>query len=225
MRSKGERRRPAPKARPTSHVRRHIEHLILSGKVAGGERINENALATELDISRGPIREVTRQLAEVGLLTIIRNRGAFVRKVSLEDVLNIYDVRAGLARVAGRLAAIRATGAQIDDLRALWRKMGALDAKKAFADYYESNRKFHARIFAISNNAKLCDFEAATEREAYLYLRRGVVSQAHVGVSNKQHGEILKAIAARDETAAADAFENHIISGKHRMLDAMAGVS
>ena len=88
-------------------VRDRIEHMILSGELKAGEHLNENALAAELNVSRGPIREATRSLADAGLLTIMRNRGAFVREISLEDVLHVYDVRAGLASVAGRLAALR----------------------------------------------------------------------------------------------------------------------
>lgn len=205
----------------TVTLRKHIERLILAGQVAPGERLNENALAAELQVSRGPIREVTRQLVEAGLLTIIRNRGVFVRELSLEDVLDIYDVRAGLARVAGRLAAIRATEAQTKELGSIWRQMEEVHARKKTDDYYELNRRFHALIFAATNNAKLIDFEASTEREASLYLRRGVIGLAHLGVSNRQHGLILEAIAARDEAAAARAFENHILTGKNRMLDSI----
>lgn len=205
----------------TTRIRECIERKILTGEVKAGERINENALSAELEVSRGPIREVTRQLAEAGLLTIIRNRGAFVRKMSLEDVLHIYDVRAGLARVAGRLAAIRATEEQMGELRTLWQDMEDIRSRKSTKDYYTLNRAFHAKIFSISNNPRLIEIEAATEREASLYLRRGVFGTVRLGISNKQHGHILEAIEERDELAAARAFENHIITGKRRMLDSL----
>lgn len=215
-----------PKDTPlTVRIRHLIERKILAGEVAAGEWLNENALSAELGVSRGSIREVTRQLAEAGLVRFIPNRGAFVREMSLEDVLHIYDVRAGLARVAGRLAAIRAAAPQIAELRALLRKMESARTRKNPEEYYEINRNFHALIFSISNNPRLIEFEEATEREASLYLRRGVVGLAHLGTSNKQHAQIVEAIAARDELSAARGFENHILSGKRRMLDSLASRS
>ncbi|MFM7181750.1 MAG: GntR family transcriptional regulator, partial [Verrucomicrobiales bacterium] len=107
----------------TSVVRDRIEAMILRGELAAGERLNEIALAAKLDVSRGPIREATRQLAEAGLLTVVHNRGAFVRQIKLEEVLHVYDVRAGLAHVSGKLAALRATRTQVAELRPYWQQM------------------------------------------------------------------------------------------------------
>ena len=107
----------------TRSVREQIEGMIMRGEIAAGERPNEIALATKLKVSRGPVREATRLLAEAGLVTMIHNRGAFVRQIKLEDVLHVYDVRAGLAHTAGRLAALRATESQVAELRSFWQRM------------------------------------------------------------------------------------------------------
>ena len=77
------------------------------------------------------MREATRLLAEAGLVTKIHNRGVFVREIKLEEVLHVYVVRAGLAHVAGRLAALRATPAHIAERRGLWDEM-----EKAIADQH-----------------------------------------------------------------------------------------
>src|SRR5688572_1975075 len=212
----------SPKAESmTRAVREQIEGMILRGEIRAGERLNENVLATKLNVSRGPIREATRLLAEAGLVTVIHNRGVFVREIKLEEVLHVYDVRAGLAHVAGRLAALRATKAQVSELRGLWDEM-----EKAIADqnpdtYYDINRTFHARIVEVSKNPRLIDFHAITERELVLFLRRGVAGASRPRMSNLQHRQILDAIAAGDEVAAANAFETHIITGKQRMLDSL----
>jgi DNA-binding GntR family transcriptional regulator len=210
----------APKSESlTSSVREQIEGMILRGEVAAGERLNEATLAAKLNVSRGPVREATRLLAEAGLVTVIHNRGVFVREIKLEDVLHVYDVRAGLARVAGRLAALRATKAHVAELRALWQSMeNAIGASDSDA-YYDLNRDFHLRIVAISNNPRLIDFYGITEREVFLFLRRGATSRPRM--SNQQHLQIVEAIAAGDEAGAANAFETHIITGKQRMLDTL----
>jgi DNA-binding GntR family transcriptional regulator len=205
----------------TRAVREQIESMILRGEIAAGERLNENALATKLNVSRGPVREATRLLAEAGLVTMIHNRGVFVREIKLEEVLHVYDVRAGLAHVAGRLAALRATPTHVAELRALWDRMEHAIAEQNPDSYYDVNRTFHARIVGISKNPRLIDFHATTERELFLFLRRGVAGSSRPRMSNQQHLQILNAIAAGDEVAAAQAFETHIITGKQRMLDSL----
>lgn len=205
----------------TRAVREQIESMILRGEIAAGERLNEKALATKLNVSRGPVREATRLLAEAGLVTMIHNRGVFVREIKLEEVLHVYDVRAGLAHVAGRLAALRATPAHIAELRALWDRMEQAIAEQNPDTYYDVNRTFHARIIEISKNPRLIDFHATTERELFLFLRRGVAGSSRPRMSNQQHLQILNAIAAGDEVVAAQAFETHIITGKQRMLDSL----
>ncbi len=212
---------PAKSESLTRAVREQIESMILRGEIAAGERLNENALAIKLNVSRGPVREATRLLAEAGLVTMIHNRGVFVREIKLEEVLHVYDVRAGLAHVAGRLAALRATPAHIAELRALWDRMEHAIAEQNPDAYYDVNRTFHARIVEISKNPRLIDFHATTERELFLFLRRGVAGSSRPRMSNLQHLQILDAIAAGDAGVAAQAFETHIITGKQRMLDSL----
>ena len=205
----------------TRAVREQIEGMIMRGEIGTGERLNEIVLATKLRVSRGPIREATRLLAEAGLVTMIHNRGAFVREINLEEVLHIYDVRAGLAYTAGRLAAIRTGEAQVAELRQLWQQMESATVSKNSDAYYAINRTFHAKIFEFTGNPRLIEFNDITEREVFLFLRRGVVGPVRPKISNKQHLEILEAIAAGDELAAARAFESHVATGKQRMLDSL----
>ena len=193
--------------------------MIMSGELGGGDRLNENALASEFDVSRGPVREAVQALAESGLLTIKRNRGAFVREISLEDVLHVYDLRAGLARVAGRLAAIRGTASGLARLEALWSAMEEAREVREFARYYDLNREFHREIVAMTGNPRLIDCHEQTEREVFLFLRRGVTGPTRIDTSNQQHREMLDAISSGDELDAARAFERHVIAGKQRMLD------
>ena len=204
----------------TRLVREQLEAMILRGEIPAGERLNENALAVRLNVSRGPIREASRLLAEAGLVTLVHNRGVFVRKINLEEILHVYDVRAGLAYVAGRLAAMRATEHEIAELRGLWQEMENTIPTQNSDAYYDINRRFHTRIVDITNNPRLIEFSATTEREVFLFLRRGVATRPKI--SNRQHLQIVEAIAAGDSEAAARAFESHIITGKQRMLDSLS---
>ena len=206
----------------TTIVREKVERMILSGELASGERLNENALAARLNVSRGPLREATWSLEQAGLVQIVRNRGVFVRKISLEDALHIYDVRSGLARVAGRLLASRITAEQIAVLDGLYEDLERARRNQDQSAYNEGNRQFHTRLVGFTGNERLIGYHETTEKELRLFVRRGVLGPARLRVSNREHRQILDCIVKGDDEGAADAFERHILNGKRRMLDSLS---
>jgi DNA-binding GntR family transcriptional regulator len=206
----------------TMVVREKIERMILSGEIAAGERLNENALAAQLNVSRGPLREATWSLEQAGLVQIVRNRGVFVRKISLEDALHLYDVRSGLARVAGRLLARRVTAEQAAILNTLYDEMERARAAQDQAAYNEGNRRFHTSLVEFTGNARLISYHETTEKELRLFVRRGVLGPARLRVSNREHKRILTSILRGNDDGAAAAFERHILNGKQRMLESLS---
>ena len=80
----------------SSLVERELERQIISGEIASGSKLNETDIAEELGVSRGPVREALRALEQVGLVYNEKNRGVFVRQISIEEADQIYEVRAAL---------------------------------------------------------------------------------------------------------------------------------
>lgn len=196
-----------------------IERRILAGIYKAGDRINENALAHELGISRGPIREACRGLVESRLLTVIVNRGFFVRAISAKEAAEVYDVRAALMRVAGDTLARRISGEQVETLRALIRRMdGAADLGDLDA-YYALNVEFHDRIVNDSENDRLRAMCEGLAKELRLYRRRSLTSGGAMRASNREHETIVDALAARDPAKAADALERHMLAAKNRFIE------
>jgi len=200
-------------------VRERIEQLVLTGVIPAGERVNELKLAAEFKTSRGPVREALRALEHAGLLVAIPNRGVFVKKVDLADALNLYDVRAGLARVTGRLVAQHASKAQIARLRVTFGQMERACAAREIADFYAANLAFHSQLIEFAGNARLTAMSEAVRNELQLYLRDAVVGPAQLKKSQAEHRAILDAIVEGDAEAAGAAFESHILAGKQRMLE------
>src|SRR3954471_10599489 len=91
----------------TTLVQRELEHRILSGTLAPGDKLNEEDLAGQLNVSRGTVREAFRALESAAPVRTEKNRGVFVRQVSIAEADEIYEVRAGLDELVGRLLAIR----------------------------------------------------------------------------------------------------------------------
>src|SRR6202165_1290431 len=100
-------------------VGEELERMIIRGELQAGDRINESALAEVLSISRGPIREACRSLEKSNLVRVVTNRGVFVREMSVEQAAEVYDVRAHLFGLAGRLGASRISFRDVAELRAM----------------------------------------------------------------------------------------------------------
>jgi DNA-binding GntR family transcriptional regulator len=94
-------------------VQVEIEQLILRGELAVGEHVNESELAARFGTSRGPIREALRALEEARLVRSEKNRGVFVREISVAEADEIYDVREALDELIGQRVAARATPQQL----------------------------------------------------------------------------------------------------------------
>ena len=194
---------------------------ILKGELAPGERINENQLAAEFQTSRGPIREALRTLEQANLVEVVHNRGVFVRKLEIKDALHLYDVRAALAYMAGKLLARRATAGQIQTLRSLHEAMEKVRLAKDTTSYAELNERFHATLMQFTGNPRLIEWAAGIDRELRQILRGGVAGPSRLRASNDQHLAIIEMIDSGDAQAAALAFEDHITSGKARALDSL----
>src|ERR1700745_1969845 len=109
----------------TLDVERAIAQWILTGELSAGQKLTEQEIAARLGVSRGPVREALRALAEEGLIQIEPNRGAFVRKVDFNEAIEIHDVYSALEELATRSAARSLSGAQVEELKALVAAMGA----------------------------------------------------------------------------------------------------
>lgn len=205
----------------TSLLQDEIEQWILSGEFKGGERLNENALASKFGISRGPIREACRALAEKGLLELIPNRGLFVRQLSRQQAEELYDVRAALFALAARLLAERITDGQLAILEDLLDKMDAAAARRALDDYYPLNLKLHSLLLTFSANERLVGEYTGLVKELHLFRARGLLHGGGLSVSNTEHREIVDALRARDPMRASEAAYRHVQNGKQRMLGAL----
>lgn len=201
-------------------VRHEIERLILSGELPTGTRVNENAIALRLGVSRGPVREACRALAELGLVDLIPNRGVFVRSLDRHDVEEVYDLRAGLTGLAGSLLAARVTDADIDRLRNLVEEMDKAALAGDFRSFYPMNLEFHDIILQLTGNSRLIKSYRALVKEFQLFRTHGLVQSDALRESNEEHHAILAALEQRDPDAAYDTSFRHVQHGKQRMFAA-----
>lgn len=141
-----------------------IRDMILSGELAPGDRLQEIPLADALGISRTPVRTALNSLALQGLLHYRPKGGYEVRRFSLDELVEAYDVRATLEGMACRLAAERGVGREIADrLRnyvAATERLFAVASPEQFdrAQWRSMNHGFHSAILVAAGNHMLSDF-------------------------------------------------------------------
>lgn len=202
-------------------VQRELERMIAVGELKGGDRINESALAVKLGVSRAPIREACRSLEQTGLLKSEINRGFFVREISMKEALDIYDLRAHICEMAGRLAAAAVTAAQLDEFDALVEKMEAAAADNDVGSYYPLNVEFHTRIITVADNHYLAQIWPALESSLHLFRTRSFILPGSLRASNYDHRAFVGAMRSGDAQGAGRLLSEHILKGKARLLRTM----
>ena len=180
-----------------------------SGRTDPGERLVEEQLTRRLGISRAPLREALRLLAQQGLVEHIPRRGVRVATLSDDDVRELYEVRDVLERHA--VASIR-PGADLSGLETaleLMRKATEAGDRLAVAD---AHRRFHVEVVTLGGNRQLCALYESVLVRLQLYMavnlrREAEVAEPADGVH--RHERLLAAVAQGDATSIMAALSAH----------------
>ena len=199
-------------------ISEELKHLIYTGVLKPGERLNEAALALRMGTSRGPIREAIRILTGLGIVKAVVNRGVFVRQISVREMLEIYELR---ALVFG-FAAERATEHITEDHKLQFEQLLAqMDAACEAEDgdlYYDLNLQFHTLVMRLSNNQRAREAYDEYVKELHLFRRRYFNSPGNMRRSNIEHRALYEAIARGAKARAKSIAEKHVLSGRQRLL-------
>jgi phosphonate utilization transcriptional regulator len=197
--------------------------MILAGELSIGAKLNEASIAARLGVSRGPVREAFRALEESGLVRLEKNRGVFVRQVSIDEADEIYELRAVLDEYAGRRVAQRADAQAIAQLRDLVARMDRAAAQDDLDAYHHANLDFHDRLIELAGNPKILATYRRLANELYLYRRTTIAQAGALPVSAREHHDIVEKIAAGKAVAAGRALFAHVMGSRERMHRARNG--
>jgi phosphonate utilization transcriptional regulator len=203
-------------------VQVEIEQLILSGQLAVGQHVNESELAGRFGTSRGPIREALRGLEEARLVRSEKNRGVFVREISVAEADEIYDIREALDQLIGQRVAERVTQEQCGRLQAVVAEMDGATRLRDVKSYHALNLKFHDMLVEFAGNARLTESYRLLTKGLLLFRLRGLQDGGGFAVSNTEHRAVIEAIAARDGARAGRLLRQHAVESRARMHKAAA---
>jgi phosphonate utilization transcriptional regulator len=199
-------------------VQREIERRILGGELAPGSKLNEADIAGELRVSRGPVREAFRALEQAGLVRTEKNRGVFVRQVSIEEANEIYEVRAALDGLIGRLAAKRIRPDQIARARSIVKRMHVAGRARDADAYFPLNLEFHEVLAEAAGNRALLNNYRRVVNELNLYRRETLRRNAeNIPISTRDHEAIVNAVAKGDAALAERLLFEHVINSRERL--------
>ncbi|MYW63206.1 FCD domain-containing protein [Streptomyces sp. SID8379] len=204
--------RPGSGEQAKQYALERLRQAILRGEMAPAQRLVENELAEQYDVTRASIRAALLDLASEGLVERIRNRGSRVRVVTIAEAVEITECRMALEGLCAAKAAEVATDEQLDELTDLGKAMSKAVADGDPITYSELNHDLHARIRDISGQQTavglLERLNAQLVRHRFqLALRPGRPQQ-----SLSEHLAVIEAIRARDPQAAETAVRAHLSS-------------
>ena len=214
----------SPNSGPASlslSVRAELERMIMCGALPPGARLNEVALARLLHVSRGPVREAARLLEKTGLVTVIMNRGAFVRTLSVDEALEIYDFIVVLLGFAAMQLAETASGHQMSTLHGLVEQMEQAAEAGNSNQYFDLNLVFHETLFAFSRNRAAEAVYLIHAKKLLLLRRKTFDAVANMAKSDGEHRAILDAIMTRQPALARQMAERHAHNGRQRFLSSI----
>lgn len=185
---------------------------ILTGEFTPGERLVEQSLADRYSVGRGLIRSALIELRAEGLVDIEANRGAAVRRITLEEAVEIAEARQVLEGLIARRAALRADAAAKQHLAGIIDDMRSAVATGASSRYSELNRSLHGRIWEIGGHEVANDLVANLRNRSAHHQFRLAVMPGRAEASLEQHEAIVDAIAAADSAAAERAMHAHLES-------------
>lgn len=200
-------------------VYQELKQKILTGEIASQTRLMEIDLAEKMNVSRTPIREAIRELAEDGLVTIEPRRGAYVSRISTKDMLDVFEVREDLEGLAAYLAAARINEEEKAELMDLVRRYETAVERSGKDEIVALDEKFHKFIVKCSGNSTLIHMvnqvQELSLRFRYIYYDDFSVYE----IMPAEHKRIATAICKGDAETARNEADTHVKALKAFILE------
>ena len=203
----------------THQAAARLRTLLIEGRIAPGAKLNERVLAEQLRISRTPLREAIKLLAEEGLVDLLPNRGAVAVKLTETDIVHTFEVLAGLEAMSGQFAAQRITEQELAELRAMHYEMLAAYTRRDLSGYYRLNALIHAGINAAARNPVLAATYARINARVQSLRFRTNQDEAKWQRAVAEHEQMMAALAARDGPALGRVLVDHLRHKLDTVLD------
>jgi DNA-binding GntR family transcriptional regulator len=216
----------------------HLRRKVLRGELQAGSQLVNRALADEMDVSLAPVREAIHRLATEGLVEHIPGAGAFVRKLSPQDLEELYVLREAVESCAAAEAARNINEWQLGDLDAVGRQFtelvdevrglpGQTATEPVLDRWLDCEERFHSIIVEAARNRLLAkvvmEHRALGQVFGMQRHREAILTLAVAEQTARDHLAIAEALRRRDADAAHRLMSAHIRRGRQTVLDYLRG--
>jgi DNA-binding GntR family transcriptional regulator len=195
-----------------------IRERIMTGDLEPGAKLNQHRLATELGMSRIPVRDALHSLAAEGLVTLRANATAVVAPLSVDDLQELYDIRISLEPRLGRLAIPNLTERHFEELDGLIERMASVTGSD---EWLPLNNRSHETMYGAADRQRSLDIVRVVRRQTDRYT--AVYIEENHGLVDIEHRMILEAARRGLGTRIEALITAHISSSYEQMLRYLAG--
>ena len=198
-----------------------IRQGVVEGRFVPGQRLIARDLTEEIGISRGAVREAFRRLAAEGMVDLIPNRGASVRRLSRRQVEELFQIRECVEGLAAGLAATQINKA--DNRRIfteVWDKVRPTGQVMPWSVFIDNNRLYHRTIVEVGGNAQLTALIVNLQLPVVMIQVGRAMRPEHAELSHRDHVAIAEAVLAGDAGAAEQAMRRHV-RGSHDWIQTL----
>jgi DNA-binding GntR family transcriptional regulator len=203
---------PQPIIRPSlfQELAERMRTMIAEGDLPPGGKIPEKDLCVAFGVSRTPLREAVKVLAQEGLVTLNPNRGATVSQITLDDLEEVFPIMGALEGLSGELACKNITSDEIAEIRQWHKAMVKHYECRELPEYFRCNQKIHELILLAARNETLFSSHRSlagrVRRARYL----ANMSDARWARAIDEHENILAALEARDGEKLGPILKDHL---------------
>lgn len=189
-----------------------LRDLIVDGSLPAGGKIPERELCERFEVSRTPMREALKVLAADGLVSLAPNRGAWVSKITVAELEEVFPIMGALEGLSGQLACAQISDQQIENVRKIHNEMVVHFEARDIASYFRSNQAIHEAILEAADNPSLRTMyralAARVRRARYL----ANITDERWAEAVEEHKQILHALEAREGEKLAKILRAHLQS-------------
>ncbi len=197
-----------------------LRMAIYHGELTPGLRLVETELAARYETSRGAVREALVLLSNEGLVSRERNRGAWVRPVSLDEAIEITEARAVLEGLCAAKAAARATKADHRELKALGKQVSEAVAAGNVVTYNTVSQQVHTRVREIAGQQTVAGILDRLRYQSVRYQFHVSLLPGRMQQGLAEHLAIIEAVTSGDPQIAEQVMRDHlnsVISALHQL--------
>lgn len=192
-----------------------LKEAIVEGIIRPGSKLSEIELADKLAVSRTPVREAIRQLAQTGLVTLTPRRGAYVTLPTTKDAEDLYELRKELEKLA---VSYICTAPPVKELEYYKNVFGKMDSNTAHNEYLKEDQKFHAFLYQSCDNKFLSRMLFNIMDLINLCRTYSVEGKVNLSVFIQEHTRVIDAILKGDCDKAIKEMDDHIVDTKKSFL-------